>query len=141
MLVAVLDTAPNFDADLFSEQYCLEVRTHLHLDKPAPIIPTRNWRDHIFISSGEIRKTAGDYLVRYIGTSADMSLMGIIRKLERSTFLFFCAHLNALPQVDREIGVIRPPVLAEIAHQRLPEWLRDPRIWRGSSTRLAKGSW
>jgi len=111
MLVGVLDAAPNHDADLFAQQYCWEVCQHLNLDKPAPIIPTRSWRDHLWISSGEIRKTAADYLIRYIGTAADMVLIGIIRKLERSVFLFFCSHLNVLPQAAREIGVTRPPVM------------------------------
>jgi hypothetical protein len=104
MLVAALNTAPSHDADLFSDRYRLEACEHLDLDKHAFVLPRRSWRDHLSISSSEILQRATDYLSRYINTSADMGLIGIIRRLERSTFLGFLTHLAALPQADREIG-------------------------------------
>ena len=112
MLVAALNTAPNQDADLFSNQYCLEACEHLDLDKQPYVLPRLSWRDHLYISSNGILKRASDYLVRYINTSADMGLIGVIRKLERSPFLFLLSNLAALLQADRAIGVIRPPVLS-----------------------------
>jgi hypothetical protein len=109
MLVAVLDKPPNHDADLFGQEYCREVCAHLDLNKPAPIVPTRSWREHIFTSSAEIREAAGRYFIRYIGIG-DMGSLEIINRLERSVFLFHCAFLQTLPLIDQQIGVCRFPV-------------------------------
>jgi hypothetical protein len=110
MLVAVLDKPPNHDADPFCQEYCQEVCAHLDLNRPAPILPARTWREHVFISSTELREAAGRYFIRYVGIG-DMMSLELINRLERSGFLDYGTLLQTLPAVDHQIGVRRFPVL------------------------------
>jgi hypothetical protein len=122
MLVAVLDEPPSHEASLYAAQYCVEVCTHLDLDKPAPVVPSVTWRNHICDFAIATRKSVGDYFGRYIEI-ADMRLIGIIHQFERCSFLFYCTFLRELPLADSEIGVNRAPILGSGTEKFVVEFL------------------
>jgi hypothetical protein len=127
---------PINESEFFSERAANQICQRLNLGKFAPVEPEATWRNRLGTSCRDYRNTLNDILANY-GSKLEPDLIKAVASAEQTTFLHLSEQMMLLPQVDREFGVVRPPLLCWGLEPKISESLNVFHILHNEINKLA----
>lgn len=78
----------------------------LDLTKDAPVIPKRNWRQHLYEQVVDLENRIDRCLARY-ANFMEPEMITVLQNLERTSFIGYSKAIISLPTIDAELNVNR----------------------------------